>query len=310
MGKHAYLIMAHNQWECLFELLKALDDPRNDIFLHMDKKASSPPRRDILDHVSAAKLYFTKPFNIVWGGTQMMRCTLNMLEEAAGQGERYDYYHFLSGVDYPLRSQDAIHAYFSSCGEQQFVAYDWNGIQTGAFLDRMRFYHLFANRLGKPGGMSAYTRGLSKLEYLLLGIQRKLRVDRIRGYDFYKGSSWFSITHAAALAIIAEKKRIVRRYCFTLAPDECWLQIFMKESVFSGKIADSNLRYIKWVQGKASPEILTRDDYEDMVNSGKLFARKFDWNIDHEIISKLQTHITGDQANEFQIQDYTVYSDL
>ncbi len=38
MGKHAYLIMAHNQWECLFELLKALDDPRNDIFLHIDKK--------------------------------------------------------------------------------------------------------------------------------------------------------------------------------------------------------------------------------------------------------------------------------
>ena len=309
MGKHAYLIMAHNQWECLFELLKALDDPRNDIFLHIYKKASSPQHRDILNQVSESKLYFTKPFNIVWGGTQILRCTLNMLEQAVSGGERYDYYHFISGVDYPLRSQDEIHAYFSSCGEQQFVAYDWNGIRTGAFVDRMRFYHLFANRLGKPGGMSAYTRVVSKLENFLLGIQRKLKVDRIQ-YDFYKGSAWFSITHTAASAIIAEKKRIVRRYRFTLASDESWLQIFMKESVFSGKIADSNLRYIKLVQGKASPETLTTADYENMVDSEKFFARKFDWNIDHDIISKLKTHINGDHANEFQIQDNTVYPNI
>ena len=208
-----------------------------------------------------------------------------MLEQAVSGGERYDYYHFISGVDYPLRSQDEIHAYFSSCGEQQFVAYDWNGIRTGAFVDRMRFYHLFANRLGKPGGMSAYTRVVSKLENFLLGIQRKLKVDRIQ-YDFYKGSAWFSITHTAASAIIAEKKRIVRRYRFTLASDESWLQIFMKESV------------------------LTTADYENMVDSEKFFARKFDWNIDHDIISKLKTHINGDHANEFQIQDNTVYPNI
>ena len=34
--KHAYLIMAHSQWELLEQLLKALDDERNDIYLHRE----------------------------------------------------------------------------------------------------------------------------------------------------------------------------------------------------------------------------------------------------------------------------------
>lgn len=46
-NRHAYLIMAHNQWELLLELLKALDDSRNDIYLHIDRKASPPQRTDM-----------------------------------------------------------------------------------------------------------------------------------------------------------------------------------------------------------------------------------------------------------------------
>lgn len=39
LGKHAYCIMAHGNWEQLQMLITALDDERNDIFLHIDKKA-------------------------------------------------------------------------------------------------------------------------------------------------------------------------------------------------------------------------------------------------------------------------------
>ena len=36
--RHAYLIMAHNEPEVLVRLLTDIDDPRNDIFLHLDTK--------------------------------------------------------------------------------------------------------------------------------------------------------------------------------------------------------------------------------------------------------------------------------
>ena len=38
MGKHAYLVLAHNQKQLLFELLQEIDYLENDIFLHIDKK--------------------------------------------------------------------------------------------------------------------------------------------------------------------------------------------------------------------------------------------------------------------------------
>ena len=39
MGKHAYLIIAHDKFEQLKRLLLLLDDERNDIYLHIDSKA-------------------------------------------------------------------------------------------------------------------------------------------------------------------------------------------------------------------------------------------------------------------------------
>lgn len=37
--KDAWLIIAHNQFDYLKKILKLLDSERNDIFLHIDKKA-------------------------------------------------------------------------------------------------------------------------------------------------------------------------------------------------------------------------------------------------------------------------------
>jgi len=37
--KHAYMIIAHTNFEQLQTLLDLLDDERNDIYLHIDKKA-------------------------------------------------------------------------------------------------------------------------------------------------------------------------------------------------------------------------------------------------------------------------------
>ena len=36
--RHAFLILAHNEFQILKILLSMLDDGRNDIYLHIDKK--------------------------------------------------------------------------------------------------------------------------------------------------------------------------------------------------------------------------------------------------------------------------------
>ena len=37
--KHAYLIMAHNEFGILERIIKLIDDERNELFIHIDKKS-------------------------------------------------------------------------------------------------------------------------------------------------------------------------------------------------------------------------------------------------------------------------------
>lgn len=286
--KHAYLIMAHNQWELLSELLKAIDDPRNDIYLHIDKKAS-PPLNRISACVQKSKLIYTKQHSIVWGGTQMMKCTLSMLEHAFN--EEYKYYHFISGTDFPIKSQDYLHNFLCTGQDQELIGFDWPGIESGRFVERVQYYHFLINIIGKREGYALWDRFLTKVEDFSLAVQRKLHVNRLN-YTMYKGSSWFTITHHLVSEILKNKRAILQRHKFTANADECWLQSFVMESTFKNQLADSNLRYIKWIQGNPSPETLTIGDFENLIDSNKLFARKFDWNKDKEIILRLKEHIS------------------
>ena len=54
--KHAYLILAHTDFALLQVLVSSLDDSRNDIFVHIDKKVSTLPKLN----VNHSNVYFAK----------------------------------------------------------------------------------------------------------------------------------------------------------------------------------------------------------------------------------------------------------
>ena len=60
MKKHAYLIMAHNEFEILKILLHLLDDERNDIYLHIDSKAGIISEAEFLQCVKMSNLIILK----------------------------------------------------------------------------------------------------------------------------------------------------------------------------------------------------------------------------------------------------------
>ena len=49
-SRHAYMIMAHNDFDMLYEILRELDYRRNDIFLHIDRKSQNVP----IEHLCSA----------------------------------------------------------------------------------------------------------------------------------------------------------------------------------------------------------------------------------------------------------------
>ncbi len=291
MKKHAYLIMAHNQWELLKTLLNCIDDSRNDIYLHIDKKAKNFPKADIEQICRFSRLIFTKPYDIRWGGTEMMECEINMLETAVGNGE-YSYFHLISGVDMPLKSQDYIHDFFDNQPECEFIGFNWNNIDDGAFKYRCKYYYFFTKWIGRGDEKEISKRILYKLNDLSISFQKLLRVDRLHGKSFYKGSQWFSITDKFAQYIVENKKMLLRQYRFCLNADEAFIHNLIKsspEGMF--ELAPGNMRYILFQQNQSSPDTLTMQHYSDMINSGRLFARKFDWCIDKEVVLKIADNI-------------------
>ena len=108
--KHAFLIMAHGSLPLLRVLLSMLDDERNDIFLHIDRKS------DMLDGaeplvLSKARLFVLEQrVDVRWGNLSQIKAEYVLFEEALKHGP-YAYYHLLSGQDLPIKSQDYIHQF-------------------------------------------------------------------------------------------------------------------------------------------------------------------------------------------------------
>lgn len=110
MEKHAYLIVAHNNFYILERLVKLLDYEFNDIYIHIDKKVKDFRFNYFKNIVTKSKIFFVKRFNIKWGGYNIVKAELELLEEASKKN--YVYYHILSGVDMPLKKSEEIYSFF------------------------------------------------------------------------------------------------------------------------------------------------------------------------------------------------------
>lgn len=286
MKKHAYLIMAHTQPELLKKLLMLLDDERNDIYLHIDSKAKEFPMEEAAAVVSKAKCIFTERTNVKWGSYSQIHCEMVLLKEAAKS--EHAYYHLLSGMDLPIKSQDEIHSFFKAYEGLEFVDEDLPQINEAA-LSRIRYSHRF---YGKAGSVKDVFGALETKGQQLLGVDRTKKYSDI---IFQKGRNWFSITHGLAKLVIEKESWIQEIFGQSVCGDELFLQTVARNSRFAKKICNPNTmpeipdtRYIDWERGSNNnPYIFTEGDYEELKNAGGLFARKFDLNVDKKIVDKI-----------------------
>ena len=106
--KHAYLIIAHNEFEVLQLLVSALDDVQNDFFIHFDKKVRKLPQL-FCQH---SRLFVLKNrVDVRWGSVSQIKCEMLLFEEARQMGS-YDYYHMISGTHLPLKNVAELNLFF------------------------------------------------------------------------------------------------------------------------------------------------------------------------------------------------------
>ena len=301
MNKHAYLIMAHNNFDFLKKELLLLDDERNDIFIHVDKKAKDINMTSVIENIKKSKVYFIPRRKIKWAGYSGIQCELELLRSAIKEGQ-YAYYHLLSGADLPLKSQDEIHEFFFQHQGKEFVSFDRKTPRLED-LNRAKRYYFIQEIYGR-NRKNPILLALFILDKISIKAQKVLNVNRFRkeqGLQLQKGPNWFSITHELALYVLKKEPWIKRYFSYTRSGDEVFLQTIVNNSKFKERLYQDGLtknnnaclRKIDWGRGK--PYVWRVQDYEELINSGCLFARKFDPGVDEKIINMLYDNVMKDE---------------
>lgn len=282
--KHAYLILAHSNEYVLKKLLSSIDDERNDIYVHIDLK-SSIDLLSIKKSVSKSRIFIFKEKPIYWGHTSMIDVELFLYSKAVSTME-YSYYHLLSGVDLPLKTQDEIHSFFSRHQGLEFIGFS----QAMIDIEKVNKIHLFPKNLRVKE--NEYSNRLKrKIRTIFIQLQRLCNYNRHKNIEFKFGAIWTSLTHPLVLDLIKERDTFLKLYRYSSCVDEIYKHTFVYNSKYREKVYDINnelnscLRMIDWYRG--DPYTFTIDDFNLLKNSKYFFARKFDQNIDRDIIDKL-----------------------
>lgn len=278
MGKYAYLIICHRSDASLRYLLKSIDDERNDIYVHVDAKARDFDFDKVKASVIHSELHFTRRINVTWGGYSQPEAELILLE-AATQKHEYAFYHFLSGNDMCIKSQEEICRFFDQHPGKLFLTFcgeDWNWKAE----ERVKYYHI-------EHGRSA---ALKALNVISLGIQKMTGINRLKHVDMQivGGSNWCSLPHDFAMYLLEHRDVIHRIFHHSVCSDELFIHTLAYNSEYKDRIYllkinqqnddtdpdmfKANQRYIDWNRGK--PYIFGEDDFDELMKVEYCFARK------------------------------------
>lgn len=299
--RHAYLIIAHGNFEILEKQLRFLDSENADFFIHIDRRVKDFDFEKFRSVPEKSKVTFVDRVRVSWGHFSQIESELNLLR-AAVPGH-YEYYHLLSGVDVPIKSRDYIERFFTMRPGVNYVNFHIP-MDSDRFRGRVKYYYPFQRINVRDSTFLILCRKAST------GIQRLFRVNRTRRfgaeYRFQKGANWFSITHAFAEYVLENEGDIRRTYRCGFCVDEVFLQTLMAHSSFLDTLYSREcgfdhrtcLRLIDWERGQ--PYTFSDSDFEMLTHTAPdyLFARKFDYARNAALVDRLFAFFTSDMAEK------------
>lgn len=283
----AALILVHHYPLQGAKLIHILLQNDLDVFVHVDARAQATYNELYSLFKKEVRVTFTKErHKVYWGSFSQVLATLALLK-CARQQNTYDYYTLLSGQDLPIQPLSDYRDFLEKNKGREFIHwyklphFENHGISGG--LERMELYWLDI----KP----RFTYLRAKLTDLIQKAQKRLKHKRKFDFELYSGSNWFTLSGSAidyCLSFLQEHPSFARHFRYTRCTDEIFFQTLLLNSPFSEKIQNENLRYIDWQSGPEYPRVLRLEDLDKIKKaSHKFFGRKFDLNLDSQIIEIL-----------------------
>ena len=280
MKKIAMLMCCHRFPDQVNDFIGKFDPSKFEFFIHVDRKSAI--QRDIIQKENVHFVPEHLRVSVMWGDYSQIEATLAVLNTALSGGA-YDYYWLCSGQCFPIKSTSYIYEFLSSSDCNYISA-----SRSKAFDKR--------SEIAYPGwmiGKKTWQR-VTKNAWILLsggknatfGLFRRKLPDNIR---LYHGSQWWCLNRKTVewlMAYVKEHPEYCAFFKRSLCPDECFFQTLVMKSPFSDDVKDF-LVYVDWSEGYSSPKTLRLSDYDTLMSSDKLLARKIEKDADAELYQKL-----------------------
>lgn len=308
MSRVVYLILSHTQPHQVARLLRRLRPTDSDahIVLHHDE-ASSHLDPALLRDIGSVHRIPSRP--VVWGDFSHVGAIIRGMRWARNHLP-FDWLVLLSGQDYPIRPIPEIEAFLSDTEFDGFVKGSPVGSGPEADREGLRRYfyryhrvplsrHLIVDEEGRTAKTARRVREAQPLisvktapSGVYVGV-RRLRTPFSADLQCYRGSTWFTISSRCVEAVdrfIRANPSYLRHYRRTRSAAESFIITILLNNP-GLNLSTDHLRYIRFRSGRPNPEILTSDDFDELVSSGLHFARKFDVSVDAKILDLLDERV-------------------
>ncbi len=304
-----YLILAYKNPIQIKNLIHQLNDGKSNFYIHIDKKIAIEPFQKIIINNNYTKFIENRE-TVIYCDYSMVKATINLLK-AVLDDKREGYCFFISGQDYPIKSNQAIDLFLLKNQKKEFIDIfelpSKNWFENG--LDRINSYKF--NLSNKKNNYVVCPTILQKQFYrfktikILIKLLINLKIGSIfkifikRNHPSYikpcGGNSWWTLsveTVKEILFFINKNPNFLIYHKYSLIPDEMFFQTIVNH-LFQEKrhLIQDTTTFIDWErENLIGTPILTINDYDLLINKpeNKLFARKFDVEIDSDILNKLK----------------------
>ena len=299
--KLAYLILTHNQPRQAACLAKTLANCGGHVFMHVDAKSDLTAWQRCLgsnEHITLLQ----ERVSCCWGHFSLVKASLELLRHAASI-DNWDYFILLSGQDYPVKSLAQIETFFKQHQGQDFMEYfplpsEKLREKQGGLYRINRFHQIRENYHSEfpPYSKKPLLNTLfNKWAALYASTKRKMPLDM----QPYAGSQWWMLTGntvGVLLQFLEQHPSVEAFFRNVWIPDEIFFQTVLlhlqKQHGFN--ITNNPYRYTEWSDHAGektfNPKVLCEADFEKLLRSEALFARKFDENASARLVQLIKTH--------------------
>lgn len=296
----AYLISAYTDAPHVKRLVDALH-PEAHFFIHVDKKSDITP---FVSLIQGGNIHFLEDRVAVrWGTITQVDFQMALIKAAIEYPVTFDYLFFLSGQDYPLWSNEHITRWMESQQGTEFLSGIRIDKDEKSMQQQRAIYQSFRplfNLSFLSERMNTRLSILYRKVMWMLGRRKRLTL-MVDGeqWDLYKGADYWGISQQLASYIYNMYKshpEIYRYFKDSFAPSETMMQTIafnsaewrkrciLWEGEYPGLAALTPLHFIIY---DPIIKVMDETDYETLMASGKMFARKLRTGASDQLVALL-----------------------